>query len=333
MQNTIIIAEAGVNHNGSLKIAKQLVDVAVAAGVDYIKFQTFNTNKLVSKNTEQAEYQKNQTKTQSQGEMLSKLELSKKQHYELKAYCDAQHIQFLSTAFDLESIDFLAELQVNVWKIPSGEITNAPYLIKIAQQKQPIIMSTGMCTMHDIENALHLLISHGVSKKHITLLHCTTAYPTPFNEVNLRAMQSIANHFGVSVGYSDHTLGIEVSLAAVAMGACVIEKHITLDKTMYGPDHAVSIEPDELHAMVRAIRNIEIALGSNKKIITATESKNKHAARKSIVAAQYIQKNDIFTENNITTKRPGSGISPMKWNEVIGKRAPQDFNPDELIIL
>lgn len=334
MQRTIIIAEAGVNHNGSLQTAKQLVDVAADSGVDFIKFQTFNTDNLLTKNSPKAPYQIQKTgKKDSQYEMLKKLELSKEHHYTLKEYCDSKHIQFLSTPFDLESIDFLMGLQPKLWKIPSGEITNVPYLQKIASQKQPIIMSTGMCTMHDIENALHIITTQGIPKEFITLLHCTTEYPTPFEEVNLRAMQSIAEKFGVSVGYSDHTLGIEVSIAAVAMGACVIEKHITLDKTMEGPDHAASIEPHELHAMVKAIRNIEIALGSTKKIITPSEQRNKDVARKSIVAAQYIRKNDIFTEKNITVKRPGTGISPMKWNEIIGKRAPQDFNPDELIIL
>ena len=334
MQHTIIIAEAGVNHNGSLQTAKKLIDVAAAAGVDFIKFQTYNTENLLTKSSPKAPYQILETgEKESQYEMLKKLELSKEHHYTIKEYCNSKHIQFLSTPFDIESINFLAKLQPILWKIPSGEITNVPYLQKIASHKQPIIMSTGMCTMHDIENALHILTSQGISKEFITLLHCTTEYPTPFEEVNLRAMQSIAEKFGVSVGYSDHTRGIEVAIAAVALGARVIEKHITLDKTMEGPDHAASIEPHELHAMVKAIRNIEIALGSSLKTVTPSEQRNKDVARKSIVASQFIQKNDIFTEKNITIKRPGTGISPMKWNEVIGKRASQDFNPDELIIL
>lgn len=333
MKETVIIAEAGVNHNGSMEIAKKLIDAAVLAGVDYVKFQTFNAGKIASKFAEKAKYQKANFsgESNSQLEMLKKLELSKEQHYELISYCKDKNIKFLSTAFDLESVDFLTTLRLGLWKIPSGEITNYPYLKRIAQQGEPVIISTGMSNMEDIENALDTLIKHGVKKDQITILHCNTEYPTPFKDVNLKAMPAIRDTFGVSVGYSDHTLGIEVPIAAVALGATVIEKHFTLDRNMEGPDHKASLEPDELKAMVTAIRNIELALGAESKIISDSEAKNVAVARKSIVALTPIKKGEMFTEMNITVKRPGNGISPMRWDEVIGQCAICDFEEDELI--
>jgi len=332
---TIIIAEAGVNHNGSLEIAKKLIDAASDAGVDYIKFQTFKTEFLVSKKAEKAEYQKKNSNNSedSQYSMLKKLELSIENHKELIDYCNAKSIRFFSTAFDLESIDVLANLKFGFWKIPSGEITNFPYLKKIAQFGEPVILSTGMSNMNEIGQAISILTQNGIKKEDITILHCNTEYPTPMTDVNLSAMQTIAETFNTKVGYSDHTKGIEVPIAAVALGACVIEKHFTLDKNMEGPDHAASLEPTELKAMVSAIRNIELALGSNEKKVTNSEQKNIAIARKSIVAAMKINKGDIFTIQNITTKRPGNGISPMRWEEVLGEKATKDFEPDELIEL
>ncbi len=331
---TIIIAEAGVNHNGSLETAKKMVDAAVAAGVDFIKFQTFKADKLVSKQAEQADYQKiNIGKEESQYSMLEKLQLSEEAHRELMLYCQGKGIHFFSTAFDLDSVEFLASLNLGLWKIPSGEITNYPYLKKIAQTGEPVILSTGMCTMEDIENAIAVLTVNGKNKEDITVLHCNTEYPTPMQDVNLMAMQTISNKLGVKVGYSDHTLGIEVPIAAVALGATIIEKHFTLDRNMEGPDHKASLEPDELKVMVLAIRNIEQALGTADKIVSDSERKNMTVARKSIVAAIPINKGELFTEQNLTVKRPGNGISPMRWEEVLGKRAIRDFQPDELIEL
>lgn len=331
----LIIAEAGVNHNGSLEIAKRLVNEASSAGVDIIKFQTFKAEKLVSKAAKQAEYQK---KNLGKGEetqyaMLKKLELSNEQHEELIAYCKLKNIRFFSTAFDMDSIDYLHSLNLGLWKIPSGEITNYPYLKKIASYNEPVILSTGMCELADIENAINVLVTNGVSKDIITVLHCNTEYPTPMKDVNLKAMLEIKEKFGVKVGYSDHTEGIEVPIAAVALGAAVIEKHFTLDKHMEGPDHKASLEPSELKAMVKSIRNIEQALGTGHKTISESERKNIEIARKSIVAAKDIKEGEIFTEENITVKRPGNGISPMEWENVIGKVAKRNFQEEELIEL
>lgn len=331
----LIIAEAGVNHNGSLEIAKRLVDEASSAGVDIIKFQTFKAEKLVSKAAKQAEYQKKNIGNgeETQYAMLKKLELSNEQHEELITYCNLKNIRFFSTAFDMDSIDYLHSLNLGLWKIPSGEITNYPYLKKIASYKEPIILSTGMCELTDIENAINILVTNGVSKDTITVLHCNTEYPTPMKDVNLKAMLEIKEKFGVKIGYSDHTEGIEVPIAAVALGATVIEKHFTLDKNMEGPDHKASLEPSELKAMVKSIRNIEQALGTGHKTISESERKNIEIARKSIVAAKDIKEGEIFTEENLTVKRPGNGISPMEWENIIGKVAKRDFQEEELIEL
>lgn len=334
-QHVLIIAEAGVNHNGSLDLAKQLIDKAVEAGVDIIKFQTFKSEKLVSKAAKQAEYQQRNIGKKDEGQlaMLKKLELSQADHEELIAYCNEKSIRFFSTAFDMDSIDYLHSLNMGLWKIPSGEITNYPYLRKIAQYQEPVILSTGMCELADIEAALNVLLQFGVKKEQITILHCNTEYPTPFTDVNLKAMLEISEKFGVQIGYSDHTKGIEVPIAAVALGATVIEKHFTLDKNMEGPDHKASLEPDELKAMVSAIRNIEQALGSGHKTISESERKNIEIARKSIVAARPIEAGEMLTEENLTVKRPGNGISPMRWNEVVGTRAVQSFNEEDPIQL
>ena len=331
MSKTIIIAEAGVNHNGSMTIARQLIDAAAIAGVDYVKFQTFKTENLVSADAPTAEYQKNATHETSQFAMLKRLELSEAQHLELIDYCKEKGVKFLSTAFDMDSIDLLARLNLDLWKIPSGEITNYPYLAKIASFGQPIVMSTGMCDHADIANALNALLENGAKKEDITILHCNTQYPTPMEDVNLLAMLSIGETFGVKVGYSDHTQGIEVPVAATALGATIIEKHFTLDKTMEGPDHKASLEPHELSAMVSAIRNIEKALGNGEKCASASETPNKAIARKSIVASRPIKQGEVLCEDNITVKRPGNGISPMRWNEVIGTTATRDFDTEELI--
>lgn len=333
--NVLIIAEAGVNHNGSLEIAKRLVDEASSAGVDIIKFQTFKAEKLVSKAAKQAEYQKKNIGKgeETQYAMLKKLELSNEQHEELIAYCKSKNIRFFSTAFDMDSIDYLHSLDLGLWKIPSGEITNYPYLKKIASYKEPVILSTGMCELSDIENAINVLVANGVSKDIITVLHCNTEYPTPMKDVNLKAMLEIKEKFGVKIGYSDHTEGIEVPIAAVALGATVIEKHFTLDKNMEGPDHKASLEPYELKAMVKSIRNIEQALGIGHKTVSDSERKNIEIARKSIVAAKDIKEGEIFTEENLSVKRPGNGISPMEWENVIGKVAKRNFQEEELIEL
>ena len=335
MKKVLIIAEAGVNHNGSIELAKKLVDAAAEAGVDFVKFQSFKAENLVSKDAKKAVYQqKNMADSDdSQYTMLKKLELSPEQHIELISYCNVKGIKFFSTAFDLESIDFLASLKLGLWKIPSGEITNYPYLKQIALKKEPVILSTGMCDMTDIDNAIQVLLKFGVTKKQITVLHCNTEYPTPMHDVNLRAMKAIADKFEVNVGYSDHTKGIEVPIAAVALGATVIEKHFTLDKTMEGPDHKASLEPHELIEMTNAIRNIEMALGSDEKKVTDSEINNKSVARKSIVASQYIQVGDVLTESNLTVKRPGTGISPMLWETILGKKTTKSYQPDELIEL
>lgn len=326
-----IIAEAGVNHNGSFEIACQLIDAAKTAGVDCIKFQTFKSENLVSHLAQKAEYQKDTTGDGSQVDMLKKLELSYEEFLKLKSYCDHVGICFLSTPFDFESIDFLNSIDMPFWKIPSGEITNYPYLVALAKTGKPVVMSTGMCEMREIEEAINVLKENG--SKDIKLLHCNTEYPTPYEDVNLKAMTTISETFGLEVGYSDHTKGIEVPIAAVALGATVIEKHFTLNRNMKGPDHKASLEPDELAKMVQSIRNIEKAIGSGDKKPSPSEKKNILVARKSIVAKTSIRCGEEFTEANITVKRPGNGISPMHWNEVIGKRAVRDFEEDELIEL
>lgn len=336
MEDVIIIAEAGVNHNGSMKKAFRLIDAATEAGADYIKFQTFKAENLVLNTAKKADYQIQNTgnKDESQLQMLKKLELSYEQHEKLIAYCREKQVKFFSTAFDLESLEYLHSIGLDMVKIPSGEITNLPYLRKVASLFKKVILSTGMANMEEIKEALDVFISAGIDKDHITILHCNTEYPTPMEDVNLKAMLSIEKEFGTKIGYSDHTLGIEVPIAAVALGASMIEKHFTLDKTMEGPDHKASLEPYELKAMVSAIRNIEKAIsGSGKKEVTPSEYKNIAIARKSIVASQQIMKGEKFSENNITAKRPGTGISPMLWDKVIGKLAHKDFEPDELITL
>ena len=336
MKRVIIIAEAGVNHNGDINKAKQLIDKALEASVDYIKFQTLKTELCISKNAVKVDYQieNTQNSSESQLEMVKKLELSFDQFIELEKYCQQKGIKFLSTGFDTDSLDFLAGLGVKIAKIPSGEITNLPYLRQVASLFPEVILSTGMATITEIKDAVKVLTDNGVSKDKITVLHCNTEYPTPMEDVNLKAMLHIQRELGLPIGYSDHTLGIEVPIAAVALGATVIEKHFTLDKTLPGPDHKASLEPNELKAMVSAIRNIEKAIGgSGLKEISKSEEKNKPIARKSIVAATDIKKGDIFTPENLTVKRPGTGISPMQWDEVIGKEAKRDFQEDELIEL
>lgn len=334
MKNKVtIIAEAGVNHNGDITLAKKLIDAAANAGADYVKFQTFNSKKLVSRSAQKADYQKENTKdtVESQLIMLQKLELSKENHLELIEYCKDKNIRFLSTAFDLDSIAFLHELNIDLWKVPSGEITNLPYLRKIGSLGKPVIISTGMAEMSEIQDAINVIVSAGTTIENIKVLHCNTEYPTPMKDVNLTAMNTIKEVFKVPVGYSDHTLGIEIPIAAVALGASIIEKHFTLDKTMEGPDHKASLEPQELEAMVTAIRNIELALGNGVKAPSPSETKNKPIARKSIVANKDIFKGETFNENNLTVKRPGTGISPMKWDELIGKKATKNYNMDDLI--
>lgn len=333
MKHTLVIAEAGVNHNGSMELAKKLIDVAADAGVDYVKFQTFKAENLVTKTAMQAEYQQRNMGDDgnSQYNMLKKLELSHEQHMELIGYCREKGVKFFSTAFDFESMDYLASLHLGLWKVPSGEITNYPYLKKIADYQEPVIISTGMSTMEEIQAAMKVLTDNGLRKEQISVLHCNTEYPTPMTDVNLSAMKEMCRQLDVVIGYSDHTQGIEVPIAAVAMGARIIEKHFTLDRSLLGPDHKASLEPDELKAMVTAIRNIEQAIGMGHKTVSASERKNKAVARKSIVAARDIKKGELFTEENLTVKRPDSGINPMRWPEIIGKRAVHDFNEDELI--
>ena len=335
MKKTLIIAEAGVNHNGDIAKAKALIDKGAEAGVDYVKFQTFKAANLVTKQAKRAAYQdKNTQNNDSQYEMLKKLELSQAVHQELIDYCAQKGVQFLSTGFDIESLEFLARLGITIAKVPSGEITNLPYLRKVAALFPEVILSTGMATIIEIKDAVKVLTDNGVNKDKITVLHCNTEYPTPMEDVNLRAMLHIQQEVGIAIGYSDHTLGIEVPIAAVALGATVIEKHFTLDKTLPGPDHKASLEPDELKAMVMAIRNIEKAVaGSGLKEVSASEVKNKPIVRKSIVAAKRIVKGEFFTVENLTVKRPGMGISPMQWDEVIGKTAKKDFEEDDLIEL
>lgn len=332
MQPVFIIAEAGVNHNGDLELAKKLVDVAAEAGADAVKFQTFKAESLVNQDAPKAAYQQQTTAAdESQFVMIKKLELDLEAHRQLIRHCQQCNIMFLSSPFDLDSIMMLHELDLAIFKIPSGEITNLPYLRAIGQLGKPVILSTGMSEMAEIEAAINILCSAGLQKKDLTVLHCNTEYPTPMSDVNLRAMQTLAAHFDVEVGYSDHTLGIEVPIAAVALGARIIEKHITLDKTLPGPDQRASLEPRELKSMVAAIRNIERALGDGIKRPTASEIKNRHVARKSIIANKPIKKGEILTTDNLTTKRPGTGLIPMDWDNLIGTRATQDFQVGEMI--
>ena len=334
MNKTFIIAEAGVNHNGNISIAKRMIDCAVEAKVDAIKFQTFKTENLVSTNTEKADYQiKNTIQKESQFEMLKKLELDDEAHLVLMNYCKDKKIKFMSTPFDLESIQFLAKFELDTFKIASGEITNLPYLRAIGKLKKKVILSTGMSNMIEIKAALDVLLKAGTKLKDITLLHANTEYPTPYHDVNLNAMITMKHEFKTNVGYSDHTLGTQIPIAAVALGATVIEKHFTLDRSMDGPDHVASLEPKELIEMVKDIRIVESSLGSNIKEPSTSEQKNIHIARKSIHAKANISKGEILTEENIIAKRPGNGISPMKWDFIIGKTAIRDFEADELISL
>lgn len=330
MERVLIIAEAGVNHNGDINLAYKMVDAAKEAGADIIKFQTGKPESVISKFAQKAEYQKETTsENESQLEMCRKISLKFEDHIPLKEYCDKVGIRFLSTPFDLESIEFLEKLGIGLWKIPSGEVTNLPYLIRIAQTHCPIIMSTGMCTMEEVGIAVQILKEHGAGQ--ISLLHCTTEYPASYADVNLKAMIALKDKFELEVGYSDHTQGIEVSVAAVAMGAIIIEKHFTLDRSMEGPDHKASLEPLELADMVKSIRHVEEAMGIGDKHPVDSEIKNREAARKSIVASCTIKAGEFFSEKNLTTKRPGNGISPMKWNEILGRKAGKNYEEDELI--
>ncbi|GMM10166.1 N,N'-diacetyllegionaminate synthase [Campylobacter lari] len=332
MQKTIIIAEAGVNHNGDINLAKKLIEIASNAGADYVKFQTFVASNCVSKIAKKAKYQlQNTLVDENQLDMIKKLELSKQDHEILINHCKKHSIKFLSTAFDLESIEFLSSLNLDFFKIPSGEITNFPYLKKIASYDKKIILSTGMATLGEIKKALDILVQNGTQKDKIIILHCNTEYPTPFEDVNLKAMQTLKETFNLPIGYSDHTLGINIPIAAVAMGACVIEKHFTLDKNIQGPDHKASLEPEELKAMVKSIRELEQAFGDGVKIPSKSESKNKIIARKSLIAKKNIKKGEKFNEENLTTKRPGNGICAMKYEEYLGKIAKKDYMEDELI--
>lgn len=333
-RKVVIIAEAGVNHNGDLNVAKELINVAARAGVDYVKFQTFKAESVASRFAGKADYQIENTRdnSENQVQMLKKLELTDDDHNEIIRYCNSMNVSFFSTAFDLESLVYLKKLGLEIVKIPSGEITNLPFLRKAAELFSEIILSTGMATMQEISEALNVFKSYGIDKRKITVLHCNTEYPTPMIDVNLLAMTSIKTELGVNVGYSDHTLGIEVPIAAVALGAKIIEKHFTLDRNLPGPDHLASLEPIELESMVKAIRNVELALmGDGIKVPSESEKKNMVIARKSIVAKKPILKGEVFTEENLTTKRPGNGISPMLWDELIGNVAEKDFDDDELI--
>ena len=326
---TLIIAEAGVNHNGNFELAKKLVDKAVEGGADIVKFQTCKAENVISRYADKAEYQKVTTgEADSQLDMVRKLMLTYEQYGQLKEYCDEKGIEFLSTAFDLPSVDYLHSIGMKRWKIPSGEITNLPLLIKIAELHEPIIMSTGMSELSEVADAVKVLIENGASD--ITLLHCTTEYPAPYEDVNLKAMETMRDAFDLPVGYSDHTRGLEIPVAAVARGACVIEKHFTLSREMEGPDHKASIEPDELKQMVDMIRHVEVSIGDGVKKVSASEAKNQDIARKSIIASAKIKAGDVFTEENVTTKRPGSGINPMRWFELLGRRAKHDYEEDYL---
>ena len=328
----IVIAEAGVNHNGDLDLAKRLIEIAAAAGADYVKFQTFNAERIVTQDASKAEYQNRTTDSlESQFNMLKKLELTPEMHIDLIDHCAKKSIKFLSTGFDIESVEMLVNLGQRLIKIPSGEITNYPYLRYVGSLQLPIILSTGMSTLKEIGEALDVLESSGSARSRITILHCTTEYPAPISEVNLRAIETIRSTFGVPVGYSDHTEGIDVSIGAVALGATVIEKHFTTSRSLPGPDHRASLEPDELAALISALRKMEVALGDGVKAPTASELGNIQVARRSIVARTSIRSGDFFSETNLTTKRPGSGISPMQWNKIVGKKSLRDYLPDELI--
>lgn len=331
---TLIIAEAGVNHNGDMEMAKQLVASAAAAGADLVKFQSFVAGKIISADAPKADYQKHTTgNDESQYEMVRKLELSRRDHEILIEECKRHNIGFFSTAFDVDSFDMLVELGLDQVKIPSGELTNLPLLRHMTRLGLPVIVSTGMASLGDIEAALEAIIQGGTPRELVTVLHCTTEYPAPMDEVNLRAMVALQQAFGVNVGYSDHTRGIEIPIAAVALGATVIEKHFTLDRTLPGPDHQASLEPHELKAMVDGIRNVERALGDGIKRPSASELKNRAIARKSLVASRPIRAGDTFSADNLTAKRPGTGISPMRWDDVVGRSARRDFGRDELIEL
>ena len=331
--NVFIIAEAGVNHNGDINLAKKLIDIASLAGANAVKFQTFKADKIVSKDTKKADYQSKNIDDgdNSQYNMLKKLELDIDTHHKLIEYCKTKNIMFLSTPFDLDSIDLLSELGLNIFKIPSGEITNLPYLRKIGKLNKEIILSTGMATISEIKDALEVLYKAGSLKENITVLHANTMYPTPMKDVNLNAMVTIGKTFDIKYGYSDHTLGIEVDIAAVAMGASVIEKHFTLNRDMDGPDHKASLEPKELISMVKSIRNIELALGSNIKKPTPSETPNISVVRKSIVASCKIKKGELLTKDNLTVKRPSGGISPMRWDDIIGTVSKNNYMQDDPI--
>jgi N,N'-diacetyllegionaminate synthase len=334
MRKTIIIAEAGVNHNGDLETAKRLIEVASKAGADYIKFQTFSAEELVAKSARRVDYQiKNSNIDESQFQMIQRLELKREHHQLLIDYANHCGIKFLSTAFDIKSLEFLDSLGVDLFKIPSGEITNYPYLKAVASYKKKIILSTGMSTLADVDNAMAVLLKFGSRREDITILHCTTEYPAPIEEVNLSAINTLKLSFGVDVGYSDHTLGIVVPISAVSLGASIIEKHFTLDRNMDGPDHKASLEPEELISMINSIRLVEKALGDGIKSVTKSELKNINLVRKSLIANTNIKKGDIFTSQNISVKRSGPGISPMRYDEVIGRIAPRDFVIDEAIEL
>jgi len=331
---TLIIAEAGVNHNGEIDLACKLIDVAAESGADFVKFQTFSTSRLTTRNAGKAEYQRLATgETESQYAMLQRLELTRSDHEALIQRCQECGVEFLSTGFDIPSIDMLVELGMQQFKIPSGEITNLPYLRHVGRYNKPVILSTGMSTLDEIESALKILETAGTSHDKISVLHCNTEYPTPMTDVNLRAMLTIRDTFKVAVGYSDHTLGVEAAIAAVALGATVIEKHFTLDRNLPGPDHQSSLEPDELKMMVTAIRNVELALGDGIKRPSPSELKNKSAVRKSLVAASAIRAGDTFSPSNLAVKRPGTGLSPMCWDEVLGRKALRNFQVDEMIEL
>jgi len=330
--SVFVIAEAGVNHNGSIDLAHKLIDVAVESGADAIKFQTFKAKNLLLRDAEKAQYQKQSNNPQeSQFDMLKKLELDTNDHINLINYCIKKGITFLSSPFDIESISMLETLNIETIKIPSGEITNLPYLKCIGKLDKKVILSSGMSNLEEIGDALNVLIDAGTTKSNITILHANTMYPTPMLDVNLKAMQTIKNKFDIAIGYSDHTLGIEISIAAVALGASVIEKHFTLNKDLEGPDHKASLNPDELKSMIASIRNIEKAMGDGKKNITKSEKPNINVARKSIVAKTNIKKGEVFSENNLTTKRPGVGINPMKWNSIIGKIAKKSYKVDDIL--
>lgn len=332
--SVLIIAEAGVNHNGDIELAKRLVDVAADAGADLVKFQTFDADRLATANAAKAEYQTRTTgETETQHAMLRRLELTPAMHLALQAYCATKNIGFFSTGFDIESVDYLRSIGLERFKIPSGEITNLPYLRHVGALGGEVILSTGMSSLEEVEAAVDVLEAAGTDRARLVVLHCTTEYPTPMPDANLRAMQTLHRELGVRIGYSDHTAGIEASVAAVALGATVIEKHFTLDRNLPGPDHQASLEPEELKALVRAVRNVEIALGDGIKRLTESEAKNRPIARKSIVASRDIAAGELFGEHNLTAKRPGTGLSPMRWNDVIGRRASRNFAADELIEL